>query len=199
MATPRMRVLAALLTVLALDGCAGRVAPRHPLVGVAARRAVRVDNESRDRIDVYLVAETREWYLGRLAPGATAWLALPTRAEAGRAGMRRLAIIVGAPRSLRPSREAHAVTTLKQPIHVLLAQRWVFAQGQLTGLRLQGSGARRPRPPRARRRGAGRAVTEASRPAAGSASRRRPSAASRGRRAWSAACPCRGGRRRARS
>jgi hypothetical protein len=38
------------------------------------------------------------------------------------------------------------VITLKQPMHVLLGQRWVFARSELTGFRLKALGAARPGP-----------------------------------------------------
>lgn len=136
MPTSRMPALVALLGALALAGCARRAAaPARGPEATAARPALRVANEMHDRVDVYLIAETREWHLGRLEPGAARWLPLPAEASARGAGMVSLAVVAGAPRSLRPSREARAVVTARQPAAMLSGQRWTFAQGQLMGLR----------------------------------------------------------------
>jgi hypothetical protein len=135
MTTLHMRAFGALLTALVLDGCASVTARSNARPSQAeVRSAIEVDNQSRDRIDVYVITQEREWHLGRLAPGAKARLAMRDRAETGAIGMIQLAIIASASRSLRPSRDARAIVSLKQPTTEVLGQRWVFAEGRLTGL-----------------------------------------------------------------
>lgn len=144
MNTLQMRALGALITALVLDGCASVSARSDARSREAeARRAIQVDNQSRDRIDIYVITETREWHLGRLAPGAKAWLSVRDPAETGGAGMIQLAVIAGASLSLKPSRDVRAIVTLKQPMSELLGQRLVFAEGSLTELPSRGRPDRR--------------------------------------------------------
>lgn len=139
MTTLQMRALGALLTALLLDGCASVSArPDVRSREAEAMSAIQVDNQSRDRIDIYVITETREWHVGRLDPGAKAWLSVRDRAEIGGAGMIQLAVIADASLSQKPSRDARAIVTLKQPMSELLGQRFVFAEGSLTELPSRG-------------------------------------------------------------
>jgi hypothetical protein len=112
------RTLTILLGALPLAGCAthsGR--PEAPAGAVAAARPViRATNEGSDWLDFYLIGETREWYLGRVAAGGKTWLSLP--ADLRRDGPRtlRLAVIAGAPRSLRAERDPRAVVTVQHSV-----------------------------------------------------------------------------------
>jgi len=96
-----------------------------------------LENRGLERLDVYLIDDTGEVFLGRVEPAALAPLALPVDVVARSRGMARLAIIpgaaAGAPRTLRPSREAAVVLTIWLPLARLLGQDWVFGAGQLTG------------------------------------------------------------------
>lgn len=137
MSSFRLRTVAALLAALPLVACAahrGSTADpdARPTAAGVVPNALRIDNTSRDRIDVYVVGQTRDWHVGRVDPGTTAFLSLPIRAVGP--GMMSLAVIANAPRSMTPSRDARAVLTLGQPLESLMAQRWTFAPGRLTGL-----------------------------------------------------------------
>jgi hypothetical protein len=139
---PVLRTVAALLVALPLVACAthrgiagaaaGPDPEARPSAAGVVPNALRIDNTSRDRIDVYVVGQTRDWHVGRVDPGTTAFLSLPIRAVGP--GMMSLAVIANAPRSMTPSRDARAVLTLGQPLESLMAQRWTFAPGRLTGL-----------------------------------------------------------------
>jgi hypothetical protein len=94
------------------------------------------ENAGRDWLDVYVLHELGEWYLGRLAPGARATLALPAALRTDLSPTVRLAVLPGAARTNQPSRDPRAVVSLAQPVSSVLGQRWTFAQGQLTGLRV---------------------------------------------------------------
>src|SRR5438045_9239155 len=93
---------AALTATLALGGCA-----RGPSLvawdGAAATPeglAIRFDNEAQTYVDVYFIGEQREWWLGRLAPGALATPRLPAPAPSPGPGYVRLAVVAGAPRAV---------------------------------------------------------------------------------------------------
>ncbi|GLC23857.1 hypothetical protein [Roseisolibacter agri] len=129
-------LLAALsLAVLPLAACATHnAATTTATPSAAARPVVLVDNAGTAWLDVYLLDETRDWHLGRLAPGARGTLRLPAGAAAG-AGMVRLAVLAGATQTVAPSRDPRAIVSMAQPMTALSGQRWSFAQGALTGLR----------------------------------------------------------------
>ena len=131
---PPARALMTLLVTLLVQGCATH-APRTDQRPVAeiTRDSLLVDNDTRQRIDVYLIEATQDYLLGRLEAGSKKWLSLPARSAVPGAGWVSLAVLVDAPRSLRPSRDANAVLTIRQPMTALLGQRWVFAENQLRG------------------------------------------------------------------
>lgn len=142
-ASPNIRALLAALSLAALPlaACAtpgaatrGAATAATDFPSAAARPAVLVDNAGTAWLDVYLLDGTRDWHLGRLAPGARATLRLPAGAAAG-PGMVRLAVMAGTTRTLAPSRDARAIVSVAQPVAALSGQRWSFAQGALTGLR----------------------------------------------------------------
>lgn len=134
-ASTKIRALLAALSLaqLPLAACAtGGATPTA--ASAAARPVVLVDNAGTAWLDVYLLDDTRDWHLGRLAPGARGTLRLPAGAASG-TGMVRLAVMSGAAQTLTPGRDARAVVSLAQPVAALSGQRWSFAQGALTGLR----------------------------------------------------------------
>jgi len=91
---------------------------------------IRFDNDARTYVDVYLVGETRERWLGRVAPGTHAALRIPHGAEAMFTGFVRLAVLAGSPLSMQAAREPRAMVTVAQPAPVLLRQQWTFSQTQ---------------------------------------------------------------------
>jgi hypothetical protein len=145
--TPTRLTLLALLALLAAasaGGCAARLAGTPPAsethagaAPAAAPRVFRLDNRSFERLDVYVMDETREWYLGRVEPGARALLPLPRDSSFVSRGTARLAVLAGvlpgAAHRLRASREPGAVLTVWQPLTRLLRQEWMFAVGDLMG------------------------------------------------------------------
>lgn len=133
------------LAVLGLGACtthAGTI--RGDAAPVRGRPlSIRFMNEGRERIHVYLVGERREWLLGRVEPGAAAWLALPMRSLRGAEGNFRLAVLAGAPPSLQAGRDGRAVQSLVEPASAILDREWSFSQGRLVSLWPQGRRAGR--------------------------------------------------------
>jgi hypothetical protein len=100
---------------------------------------IRFDNRAEEYVHVYLVTEQRQWLLGRVDPGAQTSLRIPDAAIAANQGFARLAVIAGQNVTLQAARDPHATFTFAEPTSALLAQRWSFAQGQLTSPGLTGS------------------------------------------------------------
>ncbi len=126
---------AALLAALAVGACAPRAAvPASAAATAAVRPTIVAENGGGDWLDVYLVDEVRDWYLGRLAPGAKTALPLPADAVRSRGtGMVRLAVLAGAERTVRASRDARAVITVPQPVASRREPRGTCAHRPLTG------------------------------------------------------------------
>lgn len=139
MTTPRTRSLVSLATLtvsLTLAGCAAgpsRLVSDAPAPADAALSTIRLDNEGRDYVDVYLVGAQREWALGRVAPGARARLRIPDAALTEDAGSMGLAVLSGAHRTLRVADEPRAVVTIAQPAAGLASQKWTFRPGLTQG------------------------------------------------------------------
>jgi hypothetical protein len=137
---------------LVLGACAGATA-RPPLDTPAPYMeadgralAIRFDNDARERVDVYLVGDRREWLLGRVEPGAVRTLRLPDASLSSSSGFFRLAVIAGEHVTVQAARNPRAMFTIAQPASAIVSQQWKFAQGQLTPLRVPGAmpGAGRP-------------------------------------------------------
>jgi hypothetical protein len=143
MTTPRSRALvsiAAKVTLtLALVACV-RAPSRAALDGPAPREGdrltIRFDNNASEYVHVYLIGEQREWLLGRVEPGAIATLRIPAASLAESSRFVRLAVLQGERVTLQAARDPRATFTLPQPASAMLSQRWKFAQGQLTEVRL---------------------------------------------------------------
>jgi hypothetical protein len=116
----------------------GDGAPTTPQVG----EALRFDNEGRDRVDVYLVGETRAWRIGRLEPGQARWLSVPRDIPGSDRGRLQLVVLANATASVDPMRDPRAVMTIRQPLGALAGQQWSFAQGQLKTLPATGAATR---------------------------------------------------------
>jgi hypothetical protein len=121
---------------VALGACARAPSPVTSDGPVAAspeeRLVVRFDNDARTRVDVYLIGDKREWWLGRVAPGARETLRIPkAAAPAMAAGFMKIAVLEGASLSMDAAHDPHATFTIAQPASELLSQRWTFSQRQL--------------------------------------------------------------------
>ena len=92
-------------------------------------------NQSRDRVQVYLIAEKTDWLLGRLESLETAHLRLPESSSAAGEGTVVLAVLPGWSRSLAPRGDRRATLSLKEFIDDLPGQEWIFVNGQLQGPR----------------------------------------------------------------
>jgi hypothetical protein len=113
----------------AITGCA-RMQQPVAWDASAQRAAFRFDNEGDRQVDVFLVADQREWRLGRVAPGARMTLRIPEEAITSATGFVRLAVVTGDPMSVQGARDPRAIVTIAQPVSQLLLQRWTFVQGQ---------------------------------------------------------------------
>lgn len=144
MTTPRMRVIvsavmsAVVSTIVTnvLAACAGgraSLASDDPtaVVAAAVSPSIAFDNDAREHVQVYLVSEYRQWYLGRVEPGARRTLHVPDDAIVASPQRLQLAIMVGQPISPHVSGDPRAMFTIAQPASHLFSQDWSVAQGQL--------------------------------------------------------------------
>jgi hypothetical protein len=138
MTTPRYRVpisLAAWVAVtIALAGCvrgpSGQA--RDVAQGVAPTSSTIVfENEAREHVHVYLVSDQRQWFLGRVEPGALTILRIPNESLNRSPRRLQLAVLVGRPISPRVVLEPGAMFTIAQPASRFLMQDWRFVQGEL--------------------------------------------------------------------
>ncbi|MFN8574726.1 MAG: hypothetical protein U0132_21915 [Gemmatimonadaceae bacterium] len=97
---------------------------------------IRFDNSARQYVHVYLIGEQREWFLGRVEPGAVARLHLPVESLVGDTRRMRLAVLAGERMTLQAALNPHAAITLVQPTSAIIGQSWRFTEGQLTSLRI---------------------------------------------------------------
>ena len=125
-----------LAAMLALGACAG--GPR-PATRAEAATTIGFMNEAESYVDVYLVSETRQWWLGRVAPGARTTLRISNETLITTSGYLRLAVLAGAPLTVQAARDPRATLTIAQPGQSLLDQRWTFRQSQLTAPELFGA------------------------------------------------------------
>jgi len=134
-----------LAATLALGACAGGPSPTTwGGTPASTGQGATVDfvNEATSYVDVYLVGETRQWWLGRVAPGARSTLRIRDDVLATTPGYMRLAVLAGAPLSLQAARGPRATLTIAQPATSLLGQRWTFRQSQLSAPELFGARVR---------------------------------------------------------
>jgi hypothetical protein len=127
-------VVAALSLSLGVAGCVQTAARGGPSPRDDLPPAIRFDNDTREHVHVYLVAEKREWVLGRVEAGAIALLRIPEASLAGDQTFVRLVVIAGDGITLQAARHVRATPTLAQPVLDILSQRWRFSQGSLTSL-----------------------------------------------------------------
>lgn len=118
---------------LALAGCSSagvRMVEAAP--SADTRNTLRFDNQGRDRLDIYLIGETRSWKLGRLEPGQARWFALPGDIPPSDFSRLQLSVIANATATVDPRSDPRAITSLKQPVGTLISRRWGYTLGQLT-------------------------------------------------------------------
>ena len=135
--------LAALFgTTLVLGACAGGASPvTSGGVVVTPERPLAIDfeNEAETYVDVYLIGEKREWWLGRLAAGARGTLRIREEALTTESGFLKLAVLADAPRTLQAARDPRATFSLTEPASRLLAQRWTFTKTPLASPEIFGA------------------------------------------------------------
>lgn len=145
MITPAGRLTVSAISLaasLTLGACAGGPAPRTwgETAATAGQGAtIRFVNEAETYVDVYLVGETRQWWLGRVAPGALTTLRIRDDGVVATSGYLRLAVLAGAPLTGQAARDPRATFTIAQPGQSLLDQRWTFRQSQVTSPELFGT------------------------------------------------------------
>ena len=157
MTTPRKRVIvsamvsAVVSTIVTnvLAACAGgpaRLASDDPtaVVAAAVSPTIAFDNDAREHVQVYLVSESRQWYLGRIEPGARRTLRVPDEAVATSPQRLQLAVTVGLPISPHVIGDPRAMVTIAQPASHLFSQDWSVAQGQLISAPIGHAGWFRP-------------------------------------------------------
>ena len=141
MTTPRIRSLVSLSLVavtLAVSGCASASLRQPADASIASdlpSPTVRFDNDARDYVHIYLVGSRREWWLGRVAPGARATLRVPQEALAEE-GTLQLAVMVGERMQLKAAVEPRAELTLGESMAGLVTQRWTYSPLLSRGQRL---------------------------------------------------------------
>jgi hypothetical protein len=138
--------LAAAFTALALGACARGPAPMTwdgPAAVQGEHAEIRFENEAETYVDVYLVGETRQWWLGRVAPGARTTLRIRDEALAmTTSGYVRLAVLPNATLTLQAARDTRATFTIAQPGQSLFDQRWTFRSNQFMSPELFGAPGR---------------------------------------------------------
>lgn len=152
MITPASRLTVSVFSLaaaLALGACAGGPTPTtwDRAAAITDQGAtIRFVNEAETYVDVYLVGETRQWWLGRVAPGARTTLHISDEALVATSGYLRLAVLAGARLTVQAARDPRAALTIAQPGQSLFDQRWTFRQSQVSSPELFGAPARWERP-----------------------------------------------------
>ena len=140
MLTPATRAAVSFVTVfilpaaLVLGACARGASPATwdgPASTVDGRFTIRFENEAQTYVDVYYIDDVREWWLGRVAPGALTSLTIPGGAISTTTGYVRLGILAGAQRTLHALRDPRTTLTIAQPIGALMGQEWSYRQTPL--------------------------------------------------------------------
>lgn len=134
-----------LAATLALGACAGGPSPTtwsETAASTGQGATIRFVNEAESYVDVYLVGDTREWWLGRVAPGARTTLRIRDEVLTATSGYLRLAVLAGAKLTAQPSRDPRATFTIAQPGQSLFDQRWTFRQSQVMAPELFGAPVR---------------------------------------------------------
>ena len=147
MITPAGRLTVSAISLaaaLALGACASGPASTTwdgggPRTTAGQGATVPFVNEAETYVDVYLVGETRQWWLGRVAPGARTVLRVRDEMLTATSGYLRLAVLAGAPLTMQAARDPRATVTIAQPGQLLFDQRWTFRQSQVAAPELFGA------------------------------------------------------------
>ena len=140
MLTPGTRAAVSFVMVLilpatlALGACARAAWPATwdgPARAADGGFIIRFENEAQTYVDVYYIDEQREWWLGRVAPGALTSLTIPGAAISNTTGYVRLGILAGVQRTLHALRDPRTTLTIAQPVGALMAQEWSYRQTPL--------------------------------------------------------------------
>ena len=148
MLTPAGRLTVSAISLaatLALGACARGPAPTTwsgAATTIGEGTTIPFVNEAETYVDVYLVGETREWWLGRVAPGARTTLRIRGEVLTATSGYLRLAVLAGAPLTVQAARDPRATLTIAQSRQSLLDQRWTFRQSQAAAPELFGAPVR---------------------------------------------------------
>jgi hypothetical protein len=98
--------------------------------------AIRFDNDARDYVHVYLIGMKREWFLGKVEPGAVARLRVPEEALTTGGAFVQLGVVTGSRVTVTAARDPRVRLTVAQPTSAILSHQWKFVQGQLMPQRL---------------------------------------------------------------
>lgn len=134
--SPVLSVIVSLIVTSVLAACGGgraSLASSDPteVLATAVSPVIAFDNDAREHVQVYLVSDRRQWYLGRVEPGARRTLRVPDEAVVSSPQRLQLAVMVGQPIAPHVSGDPRAMFTLAQPATTLFSQDWSVAQGQL--------------------------------------------------------------------
>jgi len=131
MGVPTIRRILLLVAGLLVVSCTrNRAAAPTPL---PSARTITFHNNSRDRIQVYVVGAKESWLLGRLEPYETARLRLPESFAAIPDEAVALAVLPGWSRSLAPRTDRRASLSIAEQGGDLAGEEWSFVNGQLQG------------------------------------------------------------------
>lgn len=159
MTTPRTRVIVSavvsavvsMIVTNVLAACGGgraSLASDDPaaVVAAAVSPAIAFDNDAREHVQVYLVSEQRQWYLGRVEPGARRTFRVPDEVVLTSPQRLQLAVMMGQPITPHVSGDPRAMLTISQPPASLFSQDWSIAQGQLISAPIRRGGVGPVRP-----------------------------------------------------
>jgi hypothetical protein len=100
---------------------------------LAPRATITFHNQGRERVQVYLVGEKEDWFIGRLEPLETARLALPQFGFTSASRSVALAVLPGWSKNLEPRRDPRATFSIDEVTDGLAGEEWFFVSGQLEG------------------------------------------------------------------
>ena len=131
MGTSKIRAAIALAASLTGAAC---VRPRGRAPGELPPKAtITFRNQGSDRVQVYLVGETRDWFIGRLEPRQTAHLAVPRFGFMTASQAVSVAVVPGWSANAQPRREPRTTFSIDELTDDLPGQEWIFVNGRLEG------------------------------------------------------------------